>query len=662
MWGGLVIQHKNYLNVKGTEEYPVVFENGNFGILLDNPYCCADDLVWGNEYPFLSADQQSPYRYTVGDEFLATMKLDFIDFKNNYFHLYLAQEVVKNESYLRNSNFTCDPDKMLFPYNPKPSSIGFDKTMTEACVVGYDAWKTNTNNNDQLGFFHNDARGIDISGCVFSDAFYGIVSSYGSLTQKNTFNRIRKISISMLHDRLNQSVFRVNNQEIYMEQYYNSDDWDYSFQNQRNNLETYWNNINGYTGRQLSNYLNFSEIPSNKLTRNGYSIGGLDDNEPNTIAGDLPKNLTIGIYSTNTILDVYFGCQSVMNLENNKIISVNDNYPIQNNRLVGAYIGSLGKLNFNEFNHLYEGVYCNYGCNTSEGLLITGNRFENLISGVRFTAGIPTTVPNPGLVMSCNTFDFDRSLPNDFRTGITFEGKGNVQRVIGGNFVTGTTSLEVPAGNSFPVHNRPDRSNLVYNDENDEVDVQNSGTLPNVADRWLSPPNWTSIKNVTLDIFNGTPYPLNYYRFSNEFVGKRFPENTTLQITGPDPDSRKYAITSGNANVTTDPTKTTTICSNINITPVVVFPATGNLTRKNDKFPERIINVVNNGVSTLLVTTSDNQEILNYTLLTISGQRILQSQASAKSITLPTANLAKGVYMLHLATHSGTLVSKIIVQ
>jgi hypothetical protein len=388
----------------------------------------------------------------------------------------------------------------------------------------------------------------------------------------------------------------------------------------------------------------------------------LDDNEPNTIAGDLPKNLTIGVYSTNTILDLYFGCQSVMNLENNKITSVNENLPSQNNRLVGAYIGSLGKLNFNEFNHLYEGVYCNYGCNTSEGLVITGNRFENLVSGVRFTAGIPTTVPEPGLVMSCNTFDFDRNLGNYARIGITFEGKGNVRRIIGGNFVTGTTSLEVPAGNSFPVHNRPNRSNLVYNDDNDEVDVQNSGTLPNVADRWLSPPNWTSIKNVTLDIFNGTPYPLNYYRFSNEFVGSILPDNNFLRVLGPNPATRKYAITSGNTIVTTDPTKTTTICSNINITPVVVFPATGNLTRKNDKNPESMINVVNNGVSTLLVTISDNQEISNYTLFTVSGQRILHNQANGTSITLPTANLAKGVYMLHLATHSGTLVSKIIVQ
>jgi hypothetical protein len=663
MWGGLVIQHKSLLKVTGTPEHSVIFENGNFGILLDNTYCCAGEMVWGNNYPFVTTSLLSPYRYTVGDEFTSTLQLEHIDFKNNYFHLYLAQEVKKNVSYLRNSNFTCDPDKMLFPYNPKPSTKGFDKTMTEACIVGYDAWKTNFSPADQLGFFHNDTVGINISECNFSDAFYGIISSFGTLAQTNTYDRIRRISIAMMHNKLDQNVFRVNNQIINMEQYKNSDDWDYSFQNQLANLETYWDTINGYKGTLLANYTDFSQIPANRLSRNGYSIGMLDDNEADTVPGDLSKNLTIGVYATNTSIDLAFSCGSVMNLENNTITSVNGCLPSQPNRLVGAYIGSLGKLNFNEFKDLYEGVYCNYGCNVDEGLVVTGNRFDNLISSLRFNSAVDTYVPNPGLIMSCNTFDFDRNLANYVRTGITFEGRGNVRRIIGGNFVRNTPILEIPAGNSFPVHNRPDRSNLVYNDDNDEVDVDNSSTLSIVADRWLSPPNWTSIRNLTSDIFNyGNPHQLIYYRFSNEFVGKTLPLTSSLIVRGPVPATRKYAITSGNSNITVDTLSTTIICSNINITPEVVFPATGNLTRKNDKNPERKINVINNGVSTILITTSDREEILDYSLFTISGQRIVKNKLNATTISLPTATLAKGIYMLHIATISGILVSKIIVQ
>jgi len=150
------------------------------------------------------------------------------DFKNNYFHFYTMAPIKIGE--ITKCNFDCNPDLMLYPYQPREITQGvWKKTITEAAIVGHPGLSAQ--------FF--GPTNANISGNNISNALYGILMPNISLQGYNYWKNISLIGVQnygTIFNSTNIVVPKISNQEIIFSL---TSDENNQYSEQINNLSSY---------------------------------------------------------------------------------------------------------------------------------------------------------------------------------------------------------------------------------------------------------------------------------------------------------------------------------------------------------------------------------------------------------------------------------------
>jgi len=670
MWGGIVIHAKCQLSLEGNSYFPITIENANTGVLLNlpdvGPSYPTDWNSWQSfDYPLNSHRWPSGERNNT-----SILKFDYVNFKNNYYHVYLLQEV-RNTSYIHNCNFTSNPDKMLRPYQPDADG---NKFQTEACIVGYDG-KPGKGIEDQNGFFYKIGlydEGVNIENCNFSGAFYGILMPFQPIFNKqNHYIGLNKAAIAAQHQfspaggcQLNGA--RIENQVIQV-----SSELPETLQYQSDNIHNFWNTVNRFTYLTPINPIAPIDIPgfsTEYLTRTGLSrlhppildeIGGNPDQQIEPTGNMLTNAYGIHCMNAPVLHDNLYSDISTVVLENNTItgLAPTGSADIIALKTHGAYVGNLLRASKNDFTNLEIGLHCHL--DRTGTMQITGNTFYNNIMGIQLTRiSNPDRTIDPTIQFGCNTFDFDRNIASVLRTGISIEKGANVG-IIKGSLNPAYSNTYFSCANVWPIANETTRSSLPRDNTNRIVNVEN----PTYG--WDSPPLWTSLANNTIaDLVSDQPqepYRFFYNRYSNEFVGN-ISSSVSTSIRLRVLNSNVLSFTS-EANGNLSGSQYEEVCNSILTGTTIAFP-TSYSQNGNEPKPESDITISQAFESgTITISLPENYSDYFLTITDLLGRKIENKKGNASTETNLNFNLPnKGIYLVSIETQGEIHTSKIIVK
>lgn len=667
MWGGIYVEDQCDVRITGSNEHMVQIKNANTGIFILEEFLNIEDGFYSSgsgyviprfseEFPFCFHNNTSPDPEPCKN---SLVQLNWVDFRNNYFHFY-AMNVVDWGSYIRNSNFTCDPYEMIAPYQPQNINGEDVVFQTEACIVGFMNYlgiRKGFFEADDSGPFNND--GVQFENNYFSDAFYGILMPGANyLNLPNTFKSIDKCAIRYFYylDPTRGDIrVEVNNQYIQLRA-----EKDPALSYQERELSNVWNKINGFNAP--ARYYDLS----GNIARHGLSTGFLK------IQGSIvDPSLQIGIFVNNDFDSDAFEdarettCINGVSRKRPQVRSLYFPATFKNNIIVrtgfesvftdntqkayGIYSGYTDLIENNQFEGLSVGAYLHQLVN-----VITQNQFRACRTGInikpQFT--FPSANPPPGgfgsfpnltqpisLRLECNLFEpfTASSVPQvglNLETGhligqIGAEPSPNYQRAL--------------AGNVWPTIEGTDRNMVI-------------GNGYDVHDYWASPSNWTSIKNN-----NTSGSPLRYYRFKNEFVG------TTIGAVDRDRAEFEGYTTKAytTANSFTPPGGSSAflrICDNSAVVGQIYFPTdfVGNDPNKLS-INENPIQVTqqDNG---LTVSSTNTYSVENIKLFDVTGRLLISNNNIRNASTnVSLIGIKRGTYILKVQNSNGEVFSTKVV-
>ena len=655
MWGGIIVEDQCDLLIKGTKDNNVQIRNANTGVFVLEEYLLVDDTQFNptlGNYPMFS--EEFPFRFhnndidTLGEPLpcsKSTIQLEYVDFRNNYFHFY-AMNIVEYDSYIKNSTFSCDPYEMIAPYQPQVINGEEVVFQTEACIVGFMHYRALN------GFFETQAGntfsngGVQFSNNTFSDAFYGILMPGANyFNEPNTFKNIDKCAIRYFYYICTEGeagkIVEINNQDIQLRAVK-----DPALEYQDRELSNVWNKINGFDGP--ARYYD----QSSNLARHGLSTGFLKIQNQT-----VDPNLQIGIFVNNDYNSAAYetsiggpgsltGAYGIVGVNyfypasfhNNRIVRTGfeDVFEDQSQKAYGIYSGYTNNIINNHFEGLTVGAFLHQGIGAiKENQFIscnTGINIKNQLP-IHYAAEYPGFINVPvGLRLECNLFE-PFAASNTPQVGLNLE-SGHMVGYIGTpptfDYQRGL------AGNVWPTAANWDRSELLGDD---------------VHDVWTSPTNWTSIKNNN----TGTRI-VNYYRFKNEFVG------TTVGNVDRDRAEFEGFATKAytTANGFTPPVGSSAymrICDNSGAAGQIYFPTPfisndGSINQNKGNIQ---VATQENG---LLVSSKDISTIESIQLFDITG-RLLISNKEIKNIStqVPLEGIRRGTYILKVLNSNGEVFS-----
>ena len=641
-WGGIYIGNGGVLNVQKLDEnqttyYPTI-ANANVGV------CVMRNIDEGGTNPLRQDNLSITFPFIEDSETAfndaTTINIDGGIFFNNYFHIY-SLSPMKN-GYIKNSSFDCNPSSMLYPYEPKIIDGREQFTVTEAAIVGHSSNYTNSyffntnssglyNSIDEVAFANTQIENNGFGNCL-----YGILNPGCGIQNLNIYKDIYLSGIRYFGTpNISGHPISIKNQRIRFSK--STSDYD-KVSRQINNLNTYWNSINGFYEPTID-FLGSSNIAKVGLSTGLIKHQGQDVTYP------------IGIYVNNEEDYEVDGSQELtfpnlssypstrgaaVEFENNQLFYEERQETIP---AVGILAGSTYVIVNNTIASFHIGASVNYfrpRSSGSNGVVFSENRFLNNLSNLIIKPVVLDVSGLPGNLvrLKCNYFETNNAPDSK---GIII--KNGCPVINFGSYTTFPSISYSLSSNVWPVSVGTNRSITPVDADNMEMDVN---------DAWQSPSNWTSIVNE-----NTTNSGLvNYYRYKNEFVGRVIPDNpTVLNVNAPDQLLKAYT-TANTAPVTG--TNYELVCSGTMVTQAVYFPTPsirigGGTTTKPKQNIE--IGVSNNDVSVVI----KGGETLNYIQVSDLLGRVIgkYNHINATNFTLPASEFQKGVYIINVLDSKG---------